>query len=498
MASDGGPRSRPGSLTAVPETRAIRPQPDTGLRPRSPSIAVPAERAVSAETAAGASPAFRTRPGPGPATETPAARPAPKPVAKPTPKPAAKPGTGLEPRTIPKPDLPGLKARPESPDTGLRARAPGVPRPKPDLGLPAVQGPSRDGRHGLKPAHQAGPSPGVRPGPGPIEKPGVVAHPGPRLVAPHAGVAYRAPAYRAPAPQYWSHFHRPAYWGGIWPYYHRCHWQVYRYRPWAWVTWPSVVAWFGYTAPPVYYGYYVADGYVYSGDERLATVASYSEQAAGIAGSAAAPGEDAEWLPLGVFALSPDEDSEPEVVVQLAAARNGAVAGTYYHAAKGVTLDVAGSIDKDSQRAAWRVGGEKGVVMETGLENLTKDRAPVLLHFPEGVTETWVMTRVSEEAARQAEGHLRVESTRRDLAAAWEFLQRSLGDDWKAYLAVPEEVTTGQGPPPAEALHKSLGRFEKTAADPQYEVVAALPGFHTTRKLLDEYVRALAAPQGAP
>ncbi len=311
---------------------------------------------------------------------------------------------------------------------------------------------------------------------------------------PGPGPRPRPPVYRAPDAHYWPWIHRPSYWAGFWPYYRGCHWHAYHYRPWAWVTWPSLTLWFGYAPEPIYYNYYVYGGYVYNGDAQLATVTAYAGQAAQIAALAPAPPEDVEWLPLGVFALSPDETAQPPVIVQLAVTKDGAVGGTYYYAEKGITLDLAGSIDKKTQRVAWRVGGDKGVLMETGLDSLTRDRSAVLIHFPEGTTENWVMTRVNEEAAKKAEGLMRSETARLDLAASWDFLQRSLDDAWKAYFALPP-LDAADRPPDPEALGRALARFDKIAADPQYRVVAELPGFHTTRKLLEQYVRERPAPQ---
>lgn len=44
---------------------------------------------------------------------------------------------------------------------------------------------------------------------------------------------------------------------------------------------------------------------------------------------------------------------------------------------------------------------------QTGLDNLTKDASPVLLHFAGGVTEAWTLIRLDEQAAQAAEAEMR-------------------------------------------------------------------------------------------
>jgi hypothetical protein len=58
---------------------------------------------------------------------------------------------------------------------------------------------------------------------------------------------------------------------------------------------------------------------------------------------------------------------------------------------------VQGSIDKQSQRAAWTIGAKTEDVMETGLYNLTKDEVPALLHYGAERTEQWTLVRVQQD-----------------------------------------------------------------------------------------------------
>jgi uncharacterized protein (TIGR03000 family) len=59
--------------------------------------------------------------------------------------------------------------------------------------------------------------------------------------------------------------------------------------------------------------------------------------------------------------------------------------------------EVHGSVDSKTQRAAWTVGKNKTTVYDTGLYNLTKEQAPVLIHFGKERTEEWLLVRINEK-----------------------------------------------------------------------------------------------------
>ena len=58
---------------------------------------------------------------------------------------------------------------------------------------------------------------------------------------------------------------------------------------------------------------------------------------------------------------------------------------------------IQGSVDKKTQRVAFTVGDNKTDVVETGLYNLTKDEAPVLIHFGADKTEQWLLVRLKDQ-----------------------------------------------------------------------------------------------------
>lgn len=183
-------------------------------------------------------------------------------------------------------------------------------------------------------------------------------------------------------------------------------WARWRWnRPYRWATWGAVAAWFpwGWGQPAYYdYGeniYYEGDN-VYYGDEIVATSEEYAEQALDLATSVPENiPDDTEWMTLGVFALTQDDQSsgvDPTIFLQLAVNKDGVVAGTVTNTETGKTASIEGMVDQKTQRAAWVISGKTSPIMETGINNLTKDTAPTLLHFADGQTQQWLMVRLEE------------------------------------------------------------------------------------------------------
>src|SRR5271165_5643762 len=154
--------------------------------------------------------------------------------------------------------------------------------------------------------------------------------------------------------------------------------------------------------PPVYdYGVNV----VYQGDEvyvdgkPTATAKEYSQQAIALANAPAEqppapaePGQPAEWLPLGVWALAQEEKGDAYMFFQLSIDKNGVVTGAYQNVLSGENSPISGQVDKKTQRVAWKIGSNNTVI-ETGLQNLSQDVASCLVHFGPDKTQTWLLVR---------------------------------------------------------------------------------------------------------
>jgi hypothetical protein len=85
--------------------------------------------------------------------------------------------------------------------------------------------------------------------------------------------------------------------------------------------------------------------------------------------------------------------------LQLAVSKQGIIAGTFQNTASGVVKSVEGMVDRETQRAAWTEVGESRPLMETGIGNLTQDSAGILVHFADGDTEQWLLTRLNDPTA---------------------------------------------------------------------------------------------------
>jgi hypothetical protein len=176
-------------------------------------------------------------------------------------------------------------------------------------------------------------------------------------------------------------------------------------RPFRWATWAAVGSWCGYSGEATSYSYgedvYYADDQVYSGEQPVATAEEYAQQAEAIATTepSTAP-EKAEWMPLGVFAITQDgqaSGTEPSLYMQLAISKEGIISGTLKNTSTNKVQSLEGAADKKSQRVAWVVSGQQRPIMETGLSNLTQDTGPALIHFADGQTQQWLMVRLPED-----------------------------------------------------------------------------------------------------
>ncbi|MBI5568996.1 MAG: hypothetical protein HY914_03540 [Desulfomonile tiedjei] len=190
-----------------------------------------------------------------------------------------------------------------------------------------------------------------------------------------------------------------AYWQNFGKYqYARNHW-------WKHAAWGAAGGWVAGTSgeSPTSYDYgegiYYEDEQVYMNGKPVASAEEYYQQASDLATSApTAQATETEWLPLGVFAVSRDQATDSNVLLQLAVDKDGVIAGTYCNTTTGIARPVRGRVDKKTQRAAWAFSDGKNtdVIMETGLFNLTQDQAEALVHFGREKTQQVLMVRLDE------------------------------------------------------------------------------------------------------
>ncbi len=189
-------------------------------------------------------------------------------------------------------------------------------------------------------------------------------------------------------------------------YYHvrgRTHNGRYWWNP---TPWNRLNGWVSFRFnDPYYYTYgpggdvYYRDGYVYVRGDRYVTIPEYYQQAVQVVRTVDVSEEEAksmEWQPLGVFALSADESTEPSLVVQLAVNQEGILSGTFYDEKTQESRPLIGKVDRESQRAVWHFADAEstGIVMETTFANLSKEETSVLVHFGPEETESWLLVRL--------------------------------------------------------------------------------------------------------
>ncbi len=199
----------------------------------------------------------------------------------------------------------------------------------------------------------------------------------------------------------WYDNHFNAWWPGGW-------WGGLGWGMAAGLAWGDLAGWGGYAAAPVAYDYgttvaYQDDG-VYVQGQRVGSAEDYAQQAVDLAGEgqAASVPDDDQWRPLGVYALARDGGTNPSTFMSLAIDKEGLLRGTYYDAVSDTTTNMAGKVDKKTQKAAWTIGDKKIPVYEAGLSNLTKPQTTILVHRDGGKVEQLLFVRVDDKASGNA------------------------------------------------------------------------------------------------
>jgi len=127
-----------------------------------------------------------------------------------------------------------------------------------------------------------------------------------------------------------------------------------------------------------------------------ATTAGTTTASAPATQPAAEPPADLEWMPLGVFASAPRGSGQAHAYQQLAVSRSGELKGNYYDAVSDAVQPIAGTIDRDTRKAAWTVG--KGARFDTTLDALLQPTSEATMTAG-SATQTWELTQMEKPAA---------------------------------------------------------------------------------------------------
>ena len=186
---------------------------------------------------------------------------------------------------------------------------------------------------------------------------------------------------------------------------------------WSGAYWDSAAGYCDCGGEPVSYDYgdtitYEGDT-VYSGEEPIATTEEYYEQAVEIAAAGEVVEENAEddqtasdddsgdWLPLGVFAIVSEGQETTDKVLQLAVNKSGIIRGNLHGKLADQVAQVTGSVDRETQRVAFRPAKKEKPIAECGLYNLTQNALTILVHFDKDRVEERKLIRLEQPADTQ-------------------------------------------------------------------------------------------------
>ncbi|MCX7003328.1 MAG: hypothetical protein NTV22_08655 [bacterium] len=312
----------------------------------------------------------------------------------------------------------GTNMRPGQGGHGVNPNPGPGPRPGPNPGP------------GPRPGPNPGPGPRPGPGPGPHPGPGPGPHPGPGP-GPHPGPG------PGPHPGPWNnnhgnwnnnHFNNTQInniqnnfygWGGYHGFcpYTAGWWGMNAGMAWtcfgltvgtyALASFATLSQWFDATPvvvqQPIPYDYgtkiYYGGDTVYVNSQPTATVTQYYQQTSALAAQGAPDTKanvDADWLPLGVFAIMAPNATNTSLTVQLAVNKQGILRGNQFNLATGTNAIIKGSVDRTSQRVAWTAGADTTTVYETGLDNLTKDQSTMMIQYGTDSAEICHLVHIKE------------------------------------------------------------------------------------------------------
>jgi hypothetical protein len=174
---------------------------------------------------------------------------------------------------------------------------------------------------------------------------------------------------------YGRRYHNPYYW-------------------WSWTSGPRLGGWFGFGWPTPYYWDYGPGEYIYANNGVIyvngrwyePAPAFYQQSVRLVEQTPPLTADEAaklEWMPLGVFAVTPDGLNEPNTIVQLAVTKDGVIGGTAFDQKTNAAFNIQGTVDQKTQRAVWAFTNDRDqrIMMETSIYNLTQPEATGLVQY---------------------------------------------------------------------------------------------------------------------
>jgi hypothetical protein len=136
---------------------------------------------------------------------------------------------------------------------------------------------------------------------------------------------------------------------------------------------------------------------IYVNGDDAGSPQQYAAQAGKIAAAGSStPAPDSTWQPLGVFVMVEGDQTTSDDTFQLAVNPQGLFRGNYHNLKDNSIVQLSGSVDPKTQRAAWTIGGDKSPVYEAGIANLTKDETTMLLYPGDGSPRQFTLIRLQQ------------------------------------------------------------------------------------------------------
>lgn len=137
-----------------------------------------------------------------------------------------------------------------------------------------------------------------------------------------------------------------------------------------------------------------SDTVVVYGSEATAEQAQAATELAQAGEVAVAP--EGQWMPIGVFSFRPTDGPNATRMIHLAVNPQGMLRGAHYDLLSEETTDILGAVDRNTAQVSWRIGENGHAVFESTLAQLTQPQGQVRIHFPDGQTGQWTVTRVQQ------------------------------------------------------------------------------------------------------
>jgi hypothetical protein len=104
-----------------------------------------------------------------------------------------------------------------------------------------------------------------------------------------------------------------------------------------------------------------------------------------------------EWMTLGTYSLSSNQNAPPSVMLQLAVDHAGELRGVYYDSFTNTTHNVIGTLNPKTKQAQWSFDTNQDVTFQTSMDQLLQPTGSVAVNLTTG-QQQWQLARVDQTA----------------------------------------------------------------------------------------------------